>query len=117
MSPFLTFGYGALLCPECKGHNLHHIAVVVFDRPDNEKAHMVTSVQRGRISTAITDGTGNPSSERQGVVVMFTCENCHDPIGQGIAEGHLTEADRLPPFEMTIAQHEGCTIIGWRALS
>ena len=50
----------------------------------------------GPIQRVPAAGSGNPSDRRHGLAVAFTCEAC--------------------PFqgELTVAQHKGATLVGWR---
>lgn len=78
----------ALRCPRCRSDPsyLHQGTVIVFDPPDKP----VVIGQQARLPGR------NPSDEREGLVIDFSCEDCGDGL------------------QLTIAQHEGCTQIGWR---
>lgn len=80
-----------LLCPKCGGNNLHHATVSVFVRSGEDQASTVTTI--GSESLAIN--LDNPSDRRDGIRIMFSCENCD-----------LSN-------DLTIVQHKGCTHVRW----
>jgi len=84
-------------CPACRNRNLHHGEVAVFSRGEDAAQTLVTIANGNshQTSVAITDGEGNPSSRRDGVLISFTCEHCY----------------ALPDLE--IYQHKGATFIEW----
>lgn len=88
----------ALLCPICGCTYLHHGDVTVYDRDEDNPYTFVTLAtdektitQRAESKTAC-----NPSARRHGLTIRLYCEQC-DFMG-----------------ELTIAQHKGETLIGWR---
>jgi len=85
-------------CPACGEGNLHHGEVTVFNRGEDDPKCLVTKVGLFGTSIKITDGKGNPSSRRDGVLIEFTCEHCY--------AGPVLE----------IIQHKGATFIQWREL-
>jgi hypothetical protein len=92
-------GYGDvsdLLCPRCGYIYLHHGQVIVFDRGEDAAFNLVTTIDTGTTTRILPNDANNPSSRRQGMTIAFICEGCGDGI------------------ELTIAQHKGCTQIGWR---
>jgi hypothetical protein len=50
---------------------------------------------------ATSEGSGNPSSRRQGLAIRFFCEGCGG-------------ADSDDIIELTVAQHKGSTELAWR---
>jgi hypothetical protein len=92
---------GALKCPKCKELYLHHGAVKIFTRNEDELSVIKTVVIDGLISShrVPSDGSGNPSSRRDGIVIEFSCEHCSEEGG--------------PSFKLNISQHKGYTLIGW----
>jgi len=80
-----------LTCPRCGGNNLHHGDVTVFERTREDGPATVVSVGH-------RSNNGNPSDRRDGVVIRFTCENACDP------------------FELTVTQHKGWTLLAWREI-
>jgi hypothetical protein len=105
-----------LLCP-CCGEEcaLHHYSVSIFDR--REDAEYVTKTQvvslhdhdgipkldydpeTGNslvISRIKSEGSGNPSARRHGLIIHFYCEHCGDGI------------------DLTLSQHKGSTLLEWR---
>lgn len=64
-----------LLCPACRGNNLHQIRTEVFEREDDAESGYHTIVTR--TGTEVDDNMGgNPSVRRQGLTITFECENC-----------------------------------------
>jgi hypothetical protein len=53
-----------------------------------------------KIDAVASDGSGNPSSRRNGLSIKFWCEGC-----KGVDEDIL---------ELTISPHKGSTLLGWR---
>ena len=91
-----------LRCPRCGSDYLHHYAVTMYERGEDEGKVVRTHIENGATTTEIVSSTaGNPSSRRHGMTVSFTCETCPD-------------RDDRPLIELTIAQHKGNTEIGWR---
>ncbi|CAL8972815.1 hypothetical protein RHODGE_RHODGE_01013 [Rhodoplanes serenus] len=89
---------GALLCPRCGFHCLHHGRVTIFERQREDSDDLVmTVVDRSGTATSVADArSDNPSDRRHGLAIAFECEGC----GEGI--------------ELTIAQHKGETHLAWR---
>src|SRR5262249_10018285 len=85
-----------LICPQCGGENLHHGAVTVFDR--NEDEPRVAKIEVRDCSALVTrvesKTSGNPSDRRDGIAIEFWCEEC---------EG---------TSEFLIAQHKGTSFVG-----
>ena len=90
-------GYGAdLECPSCKGNNLHHEKVEIFERGEDQPTGLHVSVENGK-SITDTDLTGNPSNRRHGLSIHFSCEHC--------------EAKPV----LTVVQHKGSTYVNFAA--
>jgi hypothetical protein len=99
-----------LLCPGCEEAYLHQGAVTAYNRGEDASHTRVTMVSDTGYSDHLipSDQCDNPSSRRDGIVIVFTCETCHE---RGLNdEPALFET----PLELTIAQHKGCTQLGWR---
>ncbi len=92
-----------LRCPRCGSQNLHHLGVTLFDRAEDALSVVVISVSGAVTETKVQTSadSANPSSRRHGLAVQFGCEQC----------GGGTDVDVI---ELTLAQHKGCTVIGWR---
>lgn len=91
-------GAADLLCPRCGADNLHHDMVTTYERAEDAETVVETTLQGTSVSVdAASKGGGNPSRRRDGLVISFWCEQCGDA-----------------PIELCIAQHKGCTEIGWR---
>lgn len=86
---------GALLlaCPHCNHAYSHQFAVVAFARKEDARATatVVTTNPNGPAAFVMPP---NPSSRRDGVVVLLTCEDCG------------------AQFNLIIEQHKGQTFIG-----
>lgn len=86
-----------LVCPRCASTYLHHGAVTNYDRSEDEETVTKAVVNGKDVSiTAGAPNDGNPSSRRHGLVIAFSCEACGDGL------------------ELTVAQHKGMTLMGWR---
>jgi hypothetical protein len=60
-----------LSCPSCGGDYLHHVAVDIHRRPEEDaKTESVRAYGHGEASTE------NPSSRRDGLVIVLECEQC-----------------------------------------
>lgn len=89
-----------LLCPRCSSNNLHHGAVTVFNRIEDDTNTQVTCVERDSDASTVlvTDRTtSNPSPRRHGILIDFECEICYD-------HGKLS---------LAIYQHKGLTLVEW----
>ncbi len=86
-----------LECPSCGGQYLHHWRVSIYERAEDKPQTAVTTVDGGKTTVAVlpSDRCGNPSSRRHGLTIEFYCEMCP-----------------AKPM-LTIAQHKGCTELGW----
>ena len=98
-----TDGFGLngsiLLCPNCGEQCLHHEGITVFDRGEDQEQLTRTRVFAGMVASHLvrSERTDNPSARQDGVIISFSCELC--------------DAD---PIELTISQHNGSTLLGWR---
>lgn len=89
-------GFGAELeCPGCKGSNLHHETVQVFECGEDATTGIHAVVGEGRV-TVDNSLAGNPSKRRHGLFIQFSCEHC----------------DAKPV--LTIAQHKGSTYVDFK---
>ena len=65
-----------LECSKCNTDCLHQESVVVFQREEDKQEH-ITLVGRHFSNTRIEEILfKNPSRRRQGVNILFSCENC-----------------------------------------
>jgi hypothetical protein len=91
---------GILVCPHCHDSHscLHHGVLTVYHRREDESRLTRIGVRNGSalIERVDSDGSGNPSSRRDGLAIHFYCELCD-----------LSS-------ELTIAQHKGQTLLAWR---
>ena len=89
----------SLLCPRCGEDYLHQCGVTVYDRGEDAEMTTVTTVDDGLVGSHLvpSNEAANPSSRRDGIAIMFTCETCDDGW-----------------FELTFAQHKGMTHVAWR---
>jgi hypothetical protein len=94
----LKFWNDPLSCPICNEEYLHHGAVHVYVR-DEEDALTGTISTVNKTGSCTTDSdvsmVKNPSRRRDGISIDMLCEHC-GPVGQ-----------------FTISQHKGNTIFGW----
>jgi hypothetical protein len=94
-----TFEDTNLHCPRCDfAHGLHHGDVTIYGRSEDEDQTRKTQISNDgcHASTVASQGCGNPSTRRDGLVISFDCENCGDGL------------------ELAIAQHKGATLVSWR---
>jgi len=94
-----------LCCPSCGEIFLHHRAVRVFNRDQDEEIGLETVVFEEGSHTHVSPCCDNPSLRRHGVVIDFYCEHC----GEGRPEDHVVG-------QLCISQHKGHTGIFWRAV-
>jgi len=85
-------------CPGCGNQYLHHGEVTVFSRDEDAAKCLVTTIGVFGTNVELTDGKGNPSARRHGVMIEFSCEHCY----------------AAPVLE--IVQHKGMTYIEWRVV-
>lgn len=93
-----------LYCPRCGGTNLHHGPIAVYERygEDSETSFKTTVFNKDVEQDVVRSKSSlNPSSRRDGIVIVFSCEECSQ--GEDI-------------LELTIAQHKGETHLAWRYL-
>jgi hypothetical protein len=87
-------------CPRCGGGNLNHLGATFYDRSEDERQEVVIEVLGAQTTTTVRPHSDeNPSSRRHGMVIHFDCELCSGTGGR---------------LQLTIAQHKGCTDVGWR---
>lgn len=87
-----------LICPRCQADTLHQGKVVVYDRAEDGAGVVRTEIDGSSVMVdAAASNDGNPSARREGLAINFWCEGCGEA-----------------PLQLTIAQHEGSTEIGWR---
>lgn len=89
----------SLLCPLCGGNNLHHGAVTVFSRSEDDDNVRRTIVDRNSVTVRDMPNnvSGNPSSRRNGLRIGFECENCD-----------------TAELSLDIWQHKGTTYVVWK---
>jgi hypothetical protein len=100
----ITETLAELHCPRCDGVYLHHCDVIVYDRGEDDAICRQTSVLPGETigsSKTPNRGSGNPSSRRHGLRILFWCELC----GPG--------DETTPDLALCIAQHKGNTHVHW----
>lgn len=97
-----------LSCPHCRHDYLHHVGIEMFNISEGSRtgdhieiydntsmgwSYMNTIVPNNNVDGNMKD---NPSSDRSGLLVLFSCESC----------GTLSK--------LAIAQHKGQSLIHWR---
>lgn len=98
--------YGELLCPCRKGGNIHQENVTIFQ--PGKGAGTTTVIAQDERNVQVTEfpsqDTCNPSPERQGMLIEFSCEQC----------SYNAEATELVKvFQLAIFQHKGNTFMEW----
>lgn len=88
---------GEFRCPRCGEANLHHQAVTVFDRSEDDSEVLVTSVRHRVTEVSRQPSSVCPSTRRDAVTIGFSCEHCLDI-----------------EFVFHIVQHKGTTFVYWR---
>ena len=85
-----------LLCPLCKGRELHQTRYEIFARNEDAKCqNMKVDAKTGSISFFRDGNDHNPSLRRQGLRINFMCEQgCEVP-------------------DLCILQHKGLTMVTW----
>jgi hypothetical protein len=90
---------GLLRCPRCSDcapSYLHHGDVTVYVRAEDEATTVKTIVRTtGESSIVPSRLSGNPSSRRHGLTIIFECEQCRGSLVLGIS------------------QHKGMTYVKW----
>jgi len=97
-SPYLEGKEGTLMCPKCEGNNLHHGAVKIYERREDQPTTEITIKNETKTIEIENDSQNNPSKRRNAVGIYFECEEC-GPVG-----------------ELTISQHKGSTFVEWREI-
>jgi hypothetical protein len=96
-APSYHAGEHLLTCPCCGNSYLHHDKVVAYERHEDATRVLRIEVDGGGAKLEwVANDSRNPSSRRNGLCIEFYCENC----------GNRSE--------LTIAQHKGETLLGWR---
>ena len=86
-----------LECPCCKESNLHQKKIDVFFRKEEDSNDGIfKSIDRNGVD--YINGSRNPSSRRDGILINFWCEHC--------------DADP----DLAIYQHKGSTYVEWYAM-
>jgi hypothetical protein len=84
-------------CPRCGNNYLHHGKIVAYERCEDAPRVLRIEVGGGGARLEwVTNDSRNPSTRRHGLSIEFCCENC----GRN--------------SELTIAQHKGESLLGWR---
>jgi uncharacterized C2H2 Zn-finger protein len=99
-APVTVDNDGELECPVCSSTFMHQMAAETYFRNTEDSLSGVLTVSAARAAVADNDASleSNPSPRRDGIRILFKCENCHPVVGS---------------HSMTVVQHKGHTIIGW----
>ena len=90
-----------LVCPNCGSDYLHHQAVRIYNRAEDEQNCRKTFVSNDYSqSSVVKDSIKNPSNRRDGLTIDFTCESCSG--AEVVAQ-------------LCVSQHKGRTQMFWRA--
>ena len=94
--PITLNGWGRLTCPCCKDEesNLHHSRIEIFNRQEDAIFGNRTIID-GSITMVDNNIDGNPSPRRDGISIVFWCEQCCE---QSILD---------------IIQHKGMSFMRW----
>lgn len=93
-----------LMCPSCGESFLHHRAVRVFNRDQDEEIGLETTISDKCSRTRMSSHYDNPSLRRDGLTIDFHCEHCAN-----------SDADHVVA-QLCIAQHKGHTGVFWRRI-
>ena len=85
-----------LICPLCGGNYLHHESIDVFERKEDDKEGLHSTISGSGVNIIYDKRSANPSRRRNGLRIKFSCENCQSDIPN-----------------LIISQHKGQTIIKW----
>ncbi|MBV8775541.1 MAG: hypothetical protein JO166_24915, partial [Deltaproteobacteria bacterium] len=98
-------GQTNLKCPRCGWDFLHLRRITVYDRGEDAEMTSVTTACDGLSATHLLPSreVANPSARRDGMAILFECEACSVDLYRS-----------SPVIELTIAQHKGITLLGWR---
>jgi hypothetical protein len=90
------------MCPTCGEYHTHQGKVQVFNRCGEDAEHGLNITIEGRVYDVKSTMDGNPSSRRQGLIIEFQCENCHDDILDGYEEDYEFQSSDIPFVERKI---------------
>lgn len=114
--PLVDQDDGALICPVCRGRDLHHYLIDIFSRSEGDSSTTWTQVssqggldgmdygsnieceppsERTITQRVESDKCGNPSPRRGGLAITFKCEVC----------------DATP--RLSLLQHKGTSYFEW----
>ena len=98
----------ALLCPVCGWDYLHPVGVSAWMRNEDEVRPGIDL----RLSSEPTPlpPEWNPSARRQGIILEFTCEGCHNPYAR---DENDQPVDPPEPYRLVFNQHKGQTWLQW----
>ncbi len=85
-----------LLCPLCGGNYLHHQLVETFERNEDDKKGIHTTITNEHVDIKYDSLHGNPSARRNGLNIKFYCEQCQEDLPM-----------------LFISQHKGQTEMAW----
>jgi hypothetical protein len=75
-----SFESESWICPTCGQDNTHQGKVQVFNRSGEDEEHGLNITIQGAVYDVKSTMDGNPSSRRQGLIIEFRCEQCHDSV-------------------------------------
>ncbi len=83
-----------LCCSHCSDTHLHQFRVETFERNEDSDDGIHTTIES--MKTVVDNNlSGNPSTRRQGLKIMFRCEQCNETS------------------TLRIYQHKGQTFFEW----
>lgn len=101
----------ALICPRCRGNNLHHGTVKVYERFQEDGDGTITTVLGG--STKLRFAKSEEIPWRRGrVEIAFFCEYCDSPDTEEDEQGCEALSQSMPTgMRLVIEQHKGTTYL------
>jgi len=91
-----------LTCPRCGLNCLHQDVVEIFNRDEDSELGFHITVDLNAVAMD-QDLSGNPSPRRQGMRIVFACEQCDQDGGSCVPR----------PLSLCISQHKGSTDVWW----
>jgi hypothetical protein len=97
---------GRLACPKCGDIYIHQGNTTVFERREDDDYVTVIAQNNAEVTNSkfLNADTCNPSSRRHGMLIEFTCEECHSVP---------PEQEAPAPFRLAVYQHKGNTFVEW----
>lgn len=98
MKKQINLEHNTLLCPTCNSSYLHQSTIGIYNCEEDATTGLHLEVD-SKSFTMDTNLTGNPSPRRQGLSIVFYCEEC--------------DGEHAPSHILNIFQHKGQTMMEW----